>query len=68
MLTGWKVIEKYTGFCRNTILKLKAEDGFPMIYVCDKPTTLEKWVQEWLDKQKEKEAGTSAQSANGERG
>ena len=48
MLTGWKDITQYTGFSRNTIVKLVKEESFPLQYIAKKPTTTEQAISEWF--------------------
>jgi predicted DNA-binding transcriptional regulator AlpA len=50
MITGWKSITQYTGFSRNTIVKLMREEGFPLQYIATKPTTTDQAIQEWFKK------------------
>ena len=48
MLTGWKMIIKYTGFSKYTLRRLAKNDGFPVRYIATKPTTTEAAIQEWF--------------------
>ena len=50
MITGWKRITEYTGFSRNTIVRLYKEEAFPLRYIATKPTTTAQAVQEWFKK------------------
>ncbi len=50
MITGWKNIIQHTGFSRKTIIHLMKQEGFPLQYIAQKPTTTDQAIQKWFEK------------------
>ncbi len=65
MLTGWKAISEYTGLSRNTLRRLRRDDGFPIVYIATKPITTRSQIEDWIRACQEKKGATRCQEVSG---